>query len=463
VLVEGSTFVILADVYGAAGPNADQYIPEQEWQSTDGGDTWSSVDTGFSVSDGIINADTGPLSAVTVPGTGVLGYGWETAGGPPTFNAFPLSSPPVCSAVDPPAPCPGGAYATLEPSSNPDQIGNGGGQFASQLGANPGVLGVFFTDNTNGPFGCSDAITVPFGFAYAYASGAQSATNNYNTSPGSPGSAWRLAATLGDCNVEYQAVGGGPSGFGVLEDNELKGQTVYHRFDQTTDSFDTPLVTVDSQGELDPALSQDGSGGIYATYLAGGDGGPLELSYSADGGTSWTGNALNADKDGRIGDASSSVNAAGHGWAAWNDNGSVFAQSFQAVDAVAPAVVNKGATSNGSTVTLKVSCTAFPCKVSITLTAPETVVVHVATARAARKQKTKKEHKTIRLGAGTFTIKTEGAKKLSLKLSGTGKKFVRAHKGRIKVTAEIKETVADHIRVITQTLTLTIKTESHKK
>jgi hypothetical protein len=48
--------------------------------------------------------------------------------------------------------CPPG-FAKLEPSTNPDTISNAGGQFASQLGASPGVLAVFNTDFTNGPFG----------------------------------------------------------------------------------------------------------------------------------------------------------------------------------------------------------------------------------------------------------------------------------------------------------------------
>lgn len=331
VLNDSGTLVILADVYGAS---TGTYEPEQEWQSTDDGATFNPVDGGKSVSSGIINADTGPLNAMIVPGTNALGYGWETASGSPTFNAFPLTSPPVCSVTS----CAAG-YATLEPSSNPDTIGNGGGQFASkELGPTPGVLGVFFTDNTNGPFACSSASTVPFGFAFAYGSGAQSATNNYNKSPGTAGSAWRLPATQGDCNVEYQAVDGGPSGFGVLEDNELTGQTVYHRFDQTAESFaTTPMVTVAGHGALDPAVSQDGSGGVYATYLNGGGGGPVALSYSYDGGTTWSGpNTLDADSDSGINLLTSSVNGAGQGWAVWADNGSVYAQSFTAADSVSP-------------------------------------------------------------------------------------------------------------------------------
>ncbi len=426
VLNEGSTLVILADVYGTAGNSARDYVPEQEWQSTDGGATWSLVNGGLSVTSGIINADTGPLSAVTVPGTGVLGYGWDTAAGPPTFNAFPLSSPPECSVQT----CPAG-YATLEPNTNPDTIGNGGGQYASQAGAQPGVLGIFNTLFTNGPLGCSQS----FGTAYAYGSGDQSASNNYNISPGQPGSAWKVAASQADCNVEYPAVAGGPSGFGVLEANLGSNATVYHRFDPATEKFDTPMVTVASQGEESPAVAQDGAGDIYATYLLGGVGGPIELSYSGDGGSGWTSAALNPNKDGGAGDVNSSVNAAGQGWATWDDNGSVFAQSFQAADAISPAIVSGSGTSSGSTVTVNVSCASFPCTITITLTAPETVVVHAAAARVPLRRH--KKTKIVTLGSGKLTIKSKGSHKLTVHLSGKGKSYVKSHKGHFKATALI--------------------------
>ena len=81
---------ILADVFGAAGNNAGDYTPEQEWQSTDDGASWTLQNSGLSVTSGIIDADTEPVDAVILPGTGALGYGWDTAEGAPTFNAFPL-------------------------------------------------------------------------------------------------------------------------------------------------------------------------------------------------------------------------------------------------------------------------------------------------------------------------------------------------------------------------------------
>ena len=425
---------------------ATDYVPEQEWQSTDGGATWTLVNGGLSVTSGIIDADTQPLSAVTVPGTAVLGYGWDTASDAPTFNAFPLSSPPECSARKPGG-CPAG-YATLEPDTNPDTLGNEPGHFASQAGANPGVMGVFDSLFTNGPLGCNQS----FGTAYAYGSGSQSATNNYNLSPGQPNSAWRVALAQADCNVEYSTVGGGPSGFGILDDDLGTTSVVYHRFDQGTMRFDTPLVTVASgHGELDPALSQDGGGGIYATYLAG-DGGAVDLSYSADGGHSFSTAVLNANPAGGVNDVTSAVNAAGQGWASWTDNGSVFARSFQAVDAISPAKTSGGATSNGSTVTLDVTCATFPCTVTIVLTAPETVVVHAASVPHQ-----KGKSKTLTLGKGMITIRTKGGKKLTFKLSSAARRLLKGKKGGFKVSALISTQIEHHRTKVTKTLTLTVK------
>ncbi len=111
------------------------------------------------------------------------------------FNAFPLAGAPECSK----ATCPAG-FATLQPNTNPDQIGNPFGQFAAQAGAQPGVLGIFDTNFTNGPLGCS--VQAPSGTAYVYGSGNQTASNSYNISPGSPGSAWKVPVTQADCNVK---------------------------------------------------------------------------------------------------------------------------------------------------------------------------------------------------------------------------------------------------------------------
>ncbi|HEY2321064.1 MAG TPA: hypothetical protein VGH67_22340 [Solirubrobacteraceae bacterium] len=448
VLADGGTMIILADVFGAAGNNGADYEPEQEWQSTDGGVTWTIVNGGLSVTDGVLNADTGPLSAVIVPGTNVLGFGWDTAAGPPTFNAFPLSSPPECST----ATCPAG-FATLQPDTNPDQITNPFGQFAGQAGANPGVLGIFDTNFTNGPLGCP--VQFSFGTAYVYGSGNQSASNSYNISPGSPGSAWKVPATQADCNVENPGVGGGPSGFGVLETNEANHTTAYHRFDATTMKFDTPMVTVAKESELDAALSQDGAGGIYGTYLLDGAGGPIALSYSADGGKSFTSGVLQANKDGQDANVTNGVNGAGQGWATWTNNGSVFAQPFQAADAISPVSEGGSATDNGTTVTVTITCASLPCTVTITITSNS---VSVTTASVARKR-----GRNVILAKGKFRITKTGAHKLAVRLTPAGKRFLASKKGHLKVGSVVSETVGKHSKLTQRNLTLTIKRRKAKR
>ncbi len=454
VISDGSTLVILADVFGVAGQAPSDYQPVQEWQSSDGGATWTQQAGGLSVSSGIINADTVPVDGVILPGTGQLGFGWVTASGPPTFNAFPLSSAPECSTAS----CSAG-FATLQPSTNPDQLSNVPGHFASiSSGPNGGVMGVFDSIATNGPLGCADT----FGAAYVYGSGNQSPSNDYNVSPGEPNTAWRVPVTQADCNLEYTAVGGGPSGFGILADDLAHKTVVYHRFNAATTSFDTPLVTVNgTAGELYPAVNQDGAGGVYATYLLGGSLGDVELSYSADGGKTWAGAALDSDTNGTINSINSSVNSGGQGWLAWFSNGSVFAQSFQAADAITPASVSGGATSNGSTVTVNVTCASFPCTVTITLTALETVVVNAHTAALAAK-KGKKKPKIVTVGKGRFTITKSGAHKLAVKLSRAGKKLLASKRGHIKISGVISETVQKHTTQTKRTLNVAIKPAKQK-
>jgi hypothetical protein len=318
LLVDGSTIVLLADVYGKSEENE----PEQEWTSTDGGASFNGANSGKSVAEGVLSSTTAPLNAVIVPGSNALGYAWVTPGGAPTFAEFPLASPPTCSRAAGHQ-C---AFATLQPAG-PNMLSNEPGVFAAQGGSNSGVLGVY---ETLGKPGCPSGT---FDTAFVYGSGEQAVTNSYNISPGLTNSAWRVGLSPGDCEVEYPAVGGGPSGFGVLESNLAAGSTVYHRFDPTTNSFDTPLVTVAGEGEESPSLSQDGAGGVYATYQAGFRG-AVRLAYSSNGGSTWSGPAT-LDAAGGY-HLSSYVNAAGQGWATWQVGEAFYAQPFTASDSVVP-------------------------------------------------------------------------------------------------------------------------------
>ena len=457
-IVDGGTFVILADVFGAQGVESSHYEPEQEWQSTDGGATFSLVNGGKSVTSANLSADTGPLNAVIVPGTGVLGFGWETAAGPPTFNAFPLVSPSECSNG---SPC---SFATLEPNTNPDVLTNGGGTLAAEAGATPGVLGVYSTlFNDGGPFACPS--NTPDGMAFAYGAGNQGATDSYNISPGSANSAWRAPATQGECGVEYFTVAGGASGFGILGDDEGTHTTFYQRFDPTNVTFaDTPKVTVSSQGELNPSLSQDGAGGIYATYMNDGSGGPIVLSYSSDGGASWRGPGVLHAFDG-LDHPKSAVNGAGQGWVTWTNGGSVFAQPFVAADAVSPVSsppegtqggqvkLGGGGSSNGKTITITVTCESPPCTFTITIT--ETSAQQSSISRTERKKARPKS-----LAHGKVTVHKHGTQKVTLGLTKAGKKFMAAHHGTVKLLAAVSQTIAGHERHLTKTIK--VKISKHK-
>jgi hypothetical protein len=461
VLNEGSTVVILADVFGASdggGNTGTDYENVQEWKSADGGQSFSASNGGKAVASGDPSSDTFALNAVTLPGGNALGVGFDTASAYPTFHASSLTAPTSCGRAA--NACPDG-YATLQPPTNPDTISNpaDGANFAAN---DDGVMGVYFTNFTTGPLGCSDAKTTPFGTAFVFGSGLQSPSNNYNVSPGQPSTAWRVAATQLDCNVDYPAVGGGPSGFGVIEDNTLTRQTIYHHFDGSSNSFDTKPVVVSNTGEQQPSVSQDGAGGVYAVYLNGGIGGPVAVAYSFDGGPTWSGpNAIAADPAGRIAGLTSNVNASGQGWATWVENGVVFAEPFTAANSVKDTVAASG-TSNGTTVNISLSCASFPCTVTLTLTAPETVIIK-ANADAAEKTraKTKKKTKTITLGKATFKLKKKG--KVALKLSKTGRSYLAKRKGKVKLNLAVSQKIGAHAVVSEHKLTVKVSHPKKKK
>lgn len=319
ILVEGSTVAILADAYGNGGDEESE--PIEEWTSTNGGASFAAVDSGKSVVNGTLDTDSAAMNAVVLPGSDVLGLGWVTPTSEPTFAAFPLSSSTQCSLKKA---C---EFAGLQPGVTENLLGNPGGSIAAQSGTSAGVLGVY---ETLGKPGCSSGA---FDSAFVFGAGEQGSTNSYNISPGKSDSAWRLPLTAGDCEVEYLAADGGPSGFGVLEDDLAANTTVYHRFDQAHEDFDTPYATVASEGEESPAVSQDGAGGVYATYLAGFRG-EVRLAYSYNGGETWSGPVSLAGAGGD--DLNSSVSAGGQGWATWKVGEATYVQQFDAADSLVP-------------------------------------------------------------------------------------------------------------------------------
>ena len=112
-----------------------------------------------------------------------------------------------------------------------------------------------------------------------------------------------------------EAVSGGSGGLGVLQDDDDTATAVYQPFDQASMKFDTPSHTVADTYVDAGSLSQDGAGGIFATYTLGGPAGPIALSYSADAGAASVGpKTLDANGDKGADWLTSSVGATGRGW-----------------------------------------------------------------------------------------------------------------------------------------------------
>jgi hypothetical protein len=506
VLLDGTTVVLLADT----GEQAEDLGPVQEWTSTDGGATFNVVNEGHSVADNPY-LDHGPFSGtadldsgVLLPGagTGALGVAWTDASGTigetpgkPEFSEFPFSPPVECSTKL----CSGSSEAqSLQPASTYPAAGDGlPAVFASQSTSNPaaniapGVLGVFSTNPEISNATCPGSGLASFGTAFVYGEGAQSATNSYGISPGQSHTAWKVPYSPGDCGAELPAVGGGPSGFGVVEENTETDSVIYHSFDQQSKSFDTPKVTIaPGDAELFASVSQDGSGGIYTTYEGLGstlDAEGIRLAYSANGGQSWMGPAT-LDADPEVGALVSSVGTDGQGWASWHQEGSIYAQQFDSSDAtpaisatpisapaktpvITPPVPANGTVSftatvdaNGTSVTLTFAVTCkstSPCVITITVTANGESGSLSFTASA--KHKTTKHHpKTVTVATGTLTLTPGATRKVTLHLTKAGKKLLAAKHGHLTTKVELKDTSAGHTTKSSSNLSINTKTKKKK-
>ncbi|HWX46046.1 MAG TPA: hypothetical protein VNY52_12085, partial [Solirubrobacteraceae bacterium] len=328
VLLDGSTVLLFA---GELAVKGNEFEPTQEWQSTDGGATWAQVLAGKSVAK---PAD--DEQAVVVPGTNELGFGGQNLGGgaplvgQAAFELFPLNPAQECSNTS----CPTGEQSIplqTQLARELEKEGQAGDSYASiASGPKAGILGIYIVSSSQTE--CKGE-----GFenqlAFVFGEGLQSAENSYAISPKKEKSAWQTELTHADCEVSNPAVAGGPSGFGVVENDTTRGYTVYHSFDQAHRDFDTPLTTISTEQESNPSLSQDGSGGLYLTY-ASFEG--VKLAFSSDGGAAWTGPSYLTTGIGLFANPISSVGANGRGWLVWDNEESVYAQPFVAADAIPP-------------------------------------------------------------------------------------------------------------------------------
>ena len=320
MLLEGNDVYVFADAAGGA----ESEVGEVGFVSTNGGGAFEALIHNEALSWTPSSAST-IKSVVPLPG-GNIGF-WGVVAGKknPTFQAVPLTDPePVEDSEQTKGP-----FAELNfQSSEPFDIGDVGGQFASQLSGSEGVLGVFGLTHT-GPCPTSE------GIVYAFASLPVANEVPLNTSPGDGGSAWEPLKKL-TCEASDPAVAGGPSGLGVLDEDEAEGTIVYWRFTAGPKSFEAPR-TVAGGKEVSPSLSQDGAGNIYGTWIAGSN--ELMLNYSATAGEYWdTPVALVSGGSSDIDDARSSVNAAGQGWAVYDTEKTEYAVPFTATTVTNPPV-----------------------------------------------------------------------------------------------------------------------------
>lgn len=310
VLLSGGTIYVFEEAFGSTNNDTSGI---DEWVSTDGGGTFTLLPSAVFF---IGNNSAGTVNPVIALPGGNIGDGAVVPGGNPGFQANTLASPSDYSLSTAPP------YATLNPPGNGYQVGNLGGEFA----AGPaGILGVFALIET-GPCPSSEGLVSSF-------AGLPTTNAALNTS-----STWGPLAGV-DCNTQYPAVAGGPSGLGLLENNDATLSNTIEQYRKFTppSTFSAPVTIAHSAG-ISPSLSQDGSGHIYATWIADG---AVQLAYSANGGSSWVSKALvGGNGTTSPGSLTSAVGSAGQGWAVFASSGNEWAQPFDKTAVLPPAPTN---------------------------------------------------------------------------------------------------------------------------
>lgn len=117
------------------------------------------------------------------------------------------------------------------------------------------------------------------------------------------------------------------------------------------------------------------------------------------------------------------------------------------------AVASTGATSNGSSVSITISCASIPCTLSVTITSDPPPA---ADARAGDKRKAPK---IITLATGTFKLRKHGRSKLAIRLTSAGKSLLIKDHGHL--TASIALGVKTRHGIARSSGTLKISTPRH--
>lgn len=322
VLVRGTDVYVLEEVDGSTSDNDGI----NEWTSINGGASFTRVAHAVGTTGVSDSLGTGPQPVVPLFGSN-FGISDVSAVQNPTFQANgPLSAPLDYSVATEPNP-----FATLNPTPNNYSVPNLGGEMVSQLTGTTGLLGVYEILE-QGPCPSSD------GLVFGYAPYSTATTNTeLNTTTGHAGSPWRALAGV-SCHLTAPALTDGSKGLGLLATDDaslLKEKTQFRKFTPPS-SWGAP-VTVANAPAQEPTLSQDGSGGMYGTWVN--DSG-VKLMYSSDGGSEWSGPAtLFSVMDSAVPSAlASAVGSHGQGWAIYAFKGTEYAQRFAKSDALPPQI-----------------------------------------------------------------------------------------------------------------------------
>jgi uncharacterized delta-60 repeat protein len=116
-----------------------------------------------------------------------------------------------------------------------------------------------------------------------------------------------------------------------------------------------------------------------------------------------------------------------------------------------------GAFLSAQSLTLEMSCTVPLCTVRFTIT---TLAISLRASDARLKVTSKP--RVITLARGKITIRKRSLRRVRLRLTAAGRKFVASRKGRVTVTVAVATTIHGHTSVLKQRLTIKItKTRKH--
>jgi hypothetical protein len=117
-----------------------------------------------------------------------------------------------------------------------------------------------------------------------------------------------------------------------------------------------------------------------------------------------------------------------------------------------PPTVSGNGVSNGSSVTVSITCLlATPCTFTITITGTEVTVTQASAAR-------RRTHKrTITIATGRFTVNAKKSKKLAVRLTRAGKALLAKDHGHLRGSILLALKVSGGVKKTTRGISITTR------